>query len=172
MFSVHSGYSQIGYSTVFCQRKRTNICLHVFSFELWCPLRFPRIHDVRFVFTPIYFVMVYVSSMVFVLYISIVLAFNTIPKTHDVRTSTYHSRTPNFTPFLVQFVLLSIRFLCGIMLTSRACIFTFLAHLAKGDVSILPSLGVRHPSSVVCRPSSVVCLPLTVHILIFSSEPP
>jgi hypothetical protein len=34
----------------------------------------------------------------------------------------------------------------------------FLAHLAKGNVSFLPSLGV--------------CRPLTFHILIFSSETP
>jgi hypothetical protein len=34
----------------------------------------------------------------------------------------------------------------------------FLAHLAKGNVSFLPSLGIRRP--------------LTFHILIFSSETP
>ena len=37
---------------------------------------------------------------------------------------------------------------------------------------LLPSLGVRRPSSVVRRLSSVVCHPLTFHILIFSSETP
>ena len=37
---------------------------------------------------------------------------------------------------------------------------------------LLPSLGIHHPSSVICRPSYVVCRPLTFHILIFSSETP
>jgi hypothetical protein len=44
---------------------------------------------------------------------------------------------------------------------------TFLAHLAKGNVSFC-----HHLASVVRHLSSVVCRPLTFHILIYSSETP
>ena len=62
-------------------------------------------------------------------------------------------------------------FVCFVFDCLYVCLFvcfnppTFLAHLAKGNVSFC-----HHLASVVCRPSSVVCHPLTFHILIFSSE--
>jgi hypothetical protein len=51
-------------------------------------------------------------------------------------------------------------------LNSNSTILSFLAHLAKGNVSFC------HYLAVVRRLSSVVCRPLTFHILIFSSETP
>jgi hypothetical protein len=48
----------------------------------------------------------------------------------------------------------------------------FFSSSCQRQCQLLPSLGDRRPSSVVCCLSSVVCRPLTFHILIFSSETP
>ena len=48
----------------------------------------------------------------------------------------------------------------------------FFSSPCQRQCELLPSLGVRRLSSVVCRLSSVVRRPLTFHILILSSETP
>jgi hypothetical protein len=70
-----------------------------------------------------------------------------------------------YTLVIHQYHFFSVQSFYTILITPLVSSSSFLAHLAKGNVSFC-----HHLASVVRRPSFVVCRPLTFHILIFSSE--